>query len=82
MDFLLGDLVIEADGSYWHSFRPDVDARKTAELTARGYVVWRLPEDEIRDVQFAADLAIRLDVHELVTKAKLPRRTPGQRPDP
>lgn len=48
-DFLLGRLVVEADGSYWHD-RPDVaarDRRRDAWMTARGYCVLRLREDVI-----------------------------------
>jgi very-short-patch-repair endonuclease len=82
VDFRLGDLVIEADGAYWHSLRPEVDARKTADLTARGYTVLRLAEDQIRDRQFPVWLATWLDVHELITGTQLPRLTPAQQPEP
>ena len=37
-------IAIEYDGSYWHKDRADVDARKSAELVAAGYVVVRLRE--------------------------------------
>lgn len=53
VDFLIeGRLVIEADGTYWHSLRPDVDKRKTDDLIDRGYDVWRLPETYIRRSDF------------------------------
>lgn len=79
VDFLVGDrLVIEADGTYWHSLRPHVDRRKTADLTDRGYTVWRIPEVEIRDDQFATVLKGRLADHER-TDGELPRLTPDQR---
>lgn len=53
VDFLVqGRLVIEADGTYWHSFRPHVDKRKTDDLKDRGYDVWRLPETYIRRSDF------------------------------
>lgn len=65
VDFLVGDqLVIEADGSYWHSLRPHVDRRKSADLVDRGYAVWRLTEGEIRDIDFPAAFARRLTDHE------------------
>lgn len=57
-DFLLGSLVVEADGSYWHD-RPDVaerDRRRDAWMTAHGYTVLRLREDVI-DAGAAAILA-------------------------
>lgn len=60
VDFLLGDLVIEADGDYWHSLRPEVDARKSRDLEQRGYVVLRLPENEIVADDFPARFAVLL----------------------
>lgn len=78
VDFLVGErLVIEADGSYWHSLRPHVDRRKTADLIDRGYTVWRLPEDEIRDDQFPTLFKARLADHERAF-GELPRLTPDQ----
>jgi very-short-patch-repair endonuclease len=50
VDFLLpGNIVVEADGDYWHA-KPEVaakDARKDAWLGARGYSVTHLTEREI-----------------------------------
>lgn len=63
VDFLLGQLVIEADGAYWHSLRPDVDRRKTADLEARGLTVWRIPEAQINGFGFADSLRERLDTY-------------------
>lgn len=77
VDFLAGHLVVEADGSYWHSLRPDVDRRKTADLAARGYTVWRLAETEIRHPEFTARLRARL-AHYEVAGGELPRLTPEQ----
>lgn len=66
VDFLVGDgLILEADGSYWHSLRPEVDRRKTADLISRGYTVWRLPEDAINASVFPAQLERRLADHEV-----------------
>lgn len=48
-DFVLGSLVVEADGAYWHD-RPDVaarDRRRDAWLRAQGFEVLRLREDVI-----------------------------------
>ncbi len=48
-DFVLGTLVVEADGAYWHD-RPSVaasDRRRDAWMVARGYNVLRLREDVI-----------------------------------
>lgn len=57
VDFLaLPNIIIEADGDYWHRFRPDVDARKTAELEALGYVVIRIWESDIRSGAFRKPL--------------------------
>jgi very-short-patch-repair endonuclease len=65
VDFLVGErLVVEADGSYWHSLRPHVDRRKTADLESRGYTVWRLSEEEIRGDEFASEFERRLTDHE------------------
>lgn len=54
VDFLLpNNIVIEADGDYWHS-RPEVaekDRRKDAYLTSEGYRVLHLTESEIRQGQ-------------------------------
>lgn len=43
------NLVIECDGTYWHSRpgRAENDARRDAKLTAAGYRILRLPEHEI-----------------------------------
>lgn len=57
VDFLLGTLVIEADGDYWHTLRPDADRRKTADLESRGLTVWRLPECRIVRGDFPEVLA-------------------------
>lgn len=58
VDFLVeGHLVIEADGSYWHSKRPAVDQRKTLDLEERDYEVWRLTESEIHSPGFPAKFA-------------------------
>lgn len=49
VDFLLGSLVVEADGAYWHD-RPDVaerDRRRDAWLRGQGLAVLRLREDVI-----------------------------------
>ena len=57
VDFLvMGRLVLEADGDYWHSLRPDVDARKTDELTRMGYAVRRLSESVINGEGLSAAL--------------------------
>jgi very-short-patch-repair endonuclease len=52
VDFWLRDrkLVIECDGSYWHSLpgRPEQDANRDAWLMSRGFNVLRLPEPDIR----------------------------------
>lgn len=78
VDFLVGDaLVIEADGDYWHSLRPDVDRRKTADITDRGYIVWRLSETEINGPDFPAAFERRLIDYE-VTNGEIPRIAPGE----
>lgn len=43
-------LAIEADGTYWHSLKTAQrrDARKDADLAARGWTVIRFAEAEIR----------------------------------
>jgi very-short-patch-repair endonuclease len=65
VDFLVGgNLVIEADGDYWHSLRPDVDQRKTNDLTDEGYTVWRISETEIRLPGFRESLLQRLTKYE------------------
>lgn len=49
VDFRIGDLIVEADGIYWHS-QPKVqerDARKNAAVAAAGYRMLRLTEAEI-----------------------------------
>ena len=77
VDFLAGDLVIEADGTYWHSIRPDVDRRKNVDITARGYTVWRLPEDDINSAGFTGQFRQRLADYE-ITNGELPRLSPGE----
>lgn len=64
VDFAVGSLIIEADGDYWHKLRPEVDARKTADLEARGFTVWRLRETEINADRFDALLERRLADYE------------------
>ena len=46
VDFMIGDIVIYADGDYWHSKPgvPERDARINERLTNEGYTVLRLPE--------------------------------------
>lgn len=48
-DFLIRSqrVIIEADGTYWHSFTVDRDDRKDRYLVAHGYKVLRLPETTI-----------------------------------
>jgi hypothetical protein len=78
VDFLVGErLVVEADGSYWHTLRPDVDRRKTADIGDRGYVVWRLPEDEINAPEFLAEFERRLIDYQ-VAHGEIPRVAPGE----
>ena len=48
--------LIEADGDYWHSLRPEVDLRKTRELEAMGYMVYRFTETEINGDGFARQI--------------------------
>lgn len=60
VDFLVEDLVIEADGTYWHSLGRDTDARKSADLESRGYAVWRVPGEQIKAAGFPAQLEARL----------------------
>lgn len=58
VDFLVGSrLVLEVDGTYWHAHRPDVDARKTADLTAIGFDVLRIPEVDVVAPGYPAHLA-------------------------
>ncbi len=77
VDFLVGRLVIEADGTYWHSLRPDVDQRKTAHLESRGLLVWRIPEAEIMAAGFPARLQQRLADYE-AAHGELSRLAPGE----
>lgn len=78
VDFLIDDrLIIEADGSYWHTLRPHVDRRKTADLVDRGYVVWRISETEIRDDEFSIALQARLTDYEHI-HGKITRLAPNQ----
>lgn len=49
-DFIIGDLVVECDGDYWHSL-PGVkerDAEKDEFLSKQGYRILRLTETEIQ----------------------------------
>jgi very-short-patch-repair endonuclease len=44
-DFLLQpNLVVEADGAYWHSLNPEHDATRDAYMAEHGYRVIRIPE--------------------------------------
>lgn len=53
VDFLVGEnIVVEADGDYWHTLRPDVDARKDRDLSSRGYCVYRFTETLINQESF------------------------------
>lgn len=79
VDFRVGNLVIEADGDYWHALRPGADRRKTRDLTQRGLTVWRIPEHEINAAGFADALKRRLADHEVVD-GKLARLDPGEMP--
>ncbi|MFH9073438.1 DUF559 domain-containing protein [Streptomyces alboflavus] len=78
VDFLVGDsLVVEADGDYWHSLRPGVDRRKTADIADRGYTVWRLSETEINGADFPVEFKRRLIDYE-VAHGEIPRVPPGE----
>lgn len=62
VDFRIGDLIVEADGVYWHS-RPKVierDARKNAAIEAEGMRLVRLTEAQIRAGDFQS-LEVALD---------------------
>ena len=56
VDFVLPDLriIIEADGSYWHSKKvsTDRDERRDSYLKSKGYEVIHLPETEIKSGAF------------------------------
>lgn len=78
VDFLVGEhLVIETDGTYWHSLRPDVDRRKTAYLTSRGYTVWRLPEEKVMQADFPQVFESMLDAYQSA-RGLLPRKGASQ----
>lgn len=49
VDFLVGDLVIECDGAYWHSApeRKAKDRRRDRFLRSQGFRILRLKEEEI-----------------------------------
>jgi very-short-patch-repair endonuclease len=61
VDFLIGELVIECDGAYWHSLGRDTDERKSADLRDHGYDVLRLPESEILAKGFPSTLKRQLE---------------------
>ena len=55
VDFQIGDLVVEADGVYWHA-QPKVvarDKRKDGVIAAKGLRLIRLPECEIKAGDFS-----------------------------
>lgn len=50
IDFLIGKLVIEVDGDYWHN-KPGIkerDLRKDTFLKSKGYAVLRFTETQIK----------------------------------
>ena len=54
-DFRVGDLIVEADGIYWHT-QPEVvarDKRKDGVIAAKGLRLVRLPECEIKAGDFS-----------------------------
>lgn len=53
---VIGPIVIEVDGEYWHKSRRDKDARKDRYLKACGYTVWRFN-----------DTMVKSNVNDLVT---------------
>lgn len=77
VDFLLPalDLIIEVDGSYWHSRTKDRDARKDAHMSAAGYQVIRLPDDPFYgDVTDLMVEAVRSAIAEAKGDVALPDR--------
>lgn len=56
VDFLIGDLVVEVDGVYWHSLPGVVerDIRKASVFAQAGYSLLRLTEAEVRASDFAS----------------------------
>lgn len=50
-DFVVGNVVLEADGAYWHTLwsRPETEPRRDARLADLGYRVVRLSERELRE---------------------------------
>lgn len=50
-DFRLGNVLVEVDGTYWHSL-PEIiarDQRKNAEYLRRGHCIVRIPESFVRE---------------------------------
>ena len=55
-DFRIGNLIVEVDGTYWHSI-PKVkarDIRKNAAVAEAGYAMLRLTEAEVRAENFTS----------------------------
>jgi very-short-patch-repair endonuclease len=48
IDFLIGKIVLEADGDYWHSRTKARDNRRDAYFQSLGYDVVRISEKEIK----------------------------------
>jgi len=68
-DFLVDDkFLIEYDGYYWHNLVKNNDDVKTQTALSNGYNLYRVLEDEKREVDFLKEIQIIKDMYEVQTK--------------
>lgn len=68
-DFLVDDrFLVEYDGYYWHNLVKNNDTVKTQIALSSGYVLYRVREDEKREVNFLKEIQIIKDTYEVQTK--------------
>lgn len=68
-DFLVDDkFIIEYDGYYWHNLVKNNDNIKTQTAISNGYILYRVREDEERQVNFLKEIQIIKDIYEVQTK--------------
>lgn len=68
-DFLVDDkFLIEYDGYYWHNLVKNNDDVKTQTALSNGYNLYRVREDEKREVNFLKEIQTIKDMYEVQTK--------------
>lgn len=68
-DFIVDDkFLIEYDGYYWHNLVKNNDDIETQTAMSHAYILYRVREDEKREVNFLKEIQIIKDIYEVQAK--------------